>query len=223
MEFPDGEALAERLRGHGLTDVRWHPLTFGIATLYVGTKGPRRADVSGRRDRGVVQMADSSGARLSLGIADPRGGSSPSVVVLVTANFSQKQDRLAELEKHLPGVDEGPPQRRRRRTRLRHRSGSSSLTRPPQEIEDRSVLRTLPPELRRGRATSVGTVVLLTWEMKPNMTNAPKRVRRKGLLRRLPAHAPSTGPRALVTARKTIAGRPGMRNVCRRWTRAAPP
>jgi demethylmenaquinone methyltransferase/2-methoxy-6-polyprenyl-1,4-benzoquinol methylase len=38
MEFPDGEALADKLRGHGLTDVRWHPLTFGIATLYVGTK-----------------------------------------------------------------------------------------------------------------------------------------------------------------------------------------
>jgi demethylmenaquinone methyltransferase/2-methoxy-6-polyprenyl-1,4-benzoquinol methylase len=39
LEFPDGEALADRLRAHGLTDVRWHPLTFGIATLYVGTKG----------------------------------------------------------------------------------------------------------------------------------------------------------------------------------------
>ena len=38
MEFPDGEALAERLRGHGLTEVKWYPLTFGIATLYVGTK-----------------------------------------------------------------------------------------------------------------------------------------------------------------------------------------
>jgi demethylmenaquinone methyltransferase/2-methoxy-6-polyprenyl-1,4-benzoquinol methylase len=38
MEFPDGEALADKLRGHGLTDVRWHPLTFGIATLYVGAK-----------------------------------------------------------------------------------------------------------------------------------------------------------------------------------------
>jgi len=37
-EFPDGAALAERLRGHGLIDVRWYPLTFGIATLYVGTK-----------------------------------------------------------------------------------------------------------------------------------------------------------------------------------------
>ena len=39
QEFPDGEALAERLRGHGLVDVHWYPLTFGIATLYVGTKG----------------------------------------------------------------------------------------------------------------------------------------------------------------------------------------
>ena len=38
LEFPDGAALAERLRRHGLQDVRWHPLTFGIATLYVGTK-----------------------------------------------------------------------------------------------------------------------------------------------------------------------------------------
>ena len=38
MEFPDGEALAEKLRGHGLTDVKWFPLTFGIAMLYVGRK-----------------------------------------------------------------------------------------------------------------------------------------------------------------------------------------
>jgi demethylmenaquinone methyltransferase/2-methoxy-6-polyprenyl-1,4-benzoquinol methylase len=38
QEFPDGEALAERLRRHGLQDVRWHPFTFGIATLYVGIK-----------------------------------------------------------------------------------------------------------------------------------------------------------------------------------------
>jgi demethylmenaquinone methyltransferase/2-methoxy-6-polyprenyl-1,4-benzoquinol methylase len=38
MQFPDGEKLAERLRGHGLIDVTWHPFTFGIATLYVGTK-----------------------------------------------------------------------------------------------------------------------------------------------------------------------------------------
>ncbi len=38
MQFPDGEALAAKLREHGLMDVKWHPLTFGIATLYVGTK-----------------------------------------------------------------------------------------------------------------------------------------------------------------------------------------
>ncbi len=38
MEFPDGEALAERMRKHGLAEVRWQPFTFGIATLYVGTK-----------------------------------------------------------------------------------------------------------------------------------------------------------------------------------------
>ena len=37
-EFPDGEALAQRLRRHGLMDVHFHTLTFGIATLYVGTK-----------------------------------------------------------------------------------------------------------------------------------------------------------------------------------------
>jgi len=38
LEFPDGEALAERLRRHGLVDVHFHPFTFGIATLYVGVK-----------------------------------------------------------------------------------------------------------------------------------------------------------------------------------------
>lgn len=38
MAFPDGEELAARLRAHGLVEVRFHPLTFGIATLYVGTK-----------------------------------------------------------------------------------------------------------------------------------------------------------------------------------------
>jgi demethylmenaquinone methyltransferase/2-methoxy-6-polyprenyl-1,4-benzoquinol methylase len=38
LEFPDGEELANRLRSHGLGDVRWYPFTFGIATLYVGKK-----------------------------------------------------------------------------------------------------------------------------------------------------------------------------------------
>ena len=43
MEFPDGEELAVKLRQHGLTDVKWYPMTFGIATLYVGVKGPLSA------------------------------------------------------------------------------------------------------------------------------------------------------------------------------------
>jgi demethylmenaquinone methyltransferase/2-methoxy-6-polyprenyl-1,4-benzoquinol methylase len=38
MSFPDGDALADRMRGHGLTDVRYYPFTLGIATLYVGVK-----------------------------------------------------------------------------------------------------------------------------------------------------------------------------------------
>jgi demethylmenaquinone methyltransferase / 2-methoxy-6-polyprenyl-1,4-benzoquinol methylase len=38
LEFPDGEELAARLRSQGLVDVSWHPMTFGIATLYIGTK-----------------------------------------------------------------------------------------------------------------------------------------------------------------------------------------
>lgn len=37
-EFPSGAALAERMRQAGLAEVVWLPLTFGIATLYVGTK-----------------------------------------------------------------------------------------------------------------------------------------------------------------------------------------
>jgi demethylmenaquinone methyltransferase/2-methoxy-6-polyprenyl-1,4-benzoquinol methylase len=37
-QFPDGEALAERMRAVGLKNVKFWPLTFGIATLYVGRK-----------------------------------------------------------------------------------------------------------------------------------------------------------------------------------------
>jgi demethylmenaquinone methyltransferase / 2-methoxy-6-polyprenyl-1,4-benzoquinol methylase len=37
-QFPQGEALAQRMRAAGLTDVHCYPLTFGVATLYVGTK-----------------------------------------------------------------------------------------------------------------------------------------------------------------------------------------
>ena len=41
LTFPDYDALADRLRGHGLTDVWYKPFTFGVATLYVGKKpGP---------------------------------------------------------------------------------------------------------------------------------------------------------------------------------------
>ena len=38
LAFPDGEVLAARFRARGLTNVTFSPLTFGIATLYVGEK-----------------------------------------------------------------------------------------------------------------------------------------------------------------------------------------
>ena len=38
-EFPQGEALAKRMRAAGLSDVTYRGLTFGVATLYVGIKG----------------------------------------------------------------------------------------------------------------------------------------------------------------------------------------
>lgn len=37
-EFPQAEALCRRLEAAGLRAVRSYPLTFGVATLYVGTK-----------------------------------------------------------------------------------------------------------------------------------------------------------------------------------------
>jgi demethylmenaquinone methyltransferase/2-methoxy-6-polyprenyl-1,4-benzoquinol methylase len=37
-QFPDGEQLAERMRSVGLKNIRYWPLTFGIATLYIGRK-----------------------------------------------------------------------------------------------------------------------------------------------------------------------------------------
>ena len=37
-EFPQGEALCERMRAAGLAEIRRYPLTFGVATLYVGRK-----------------------------------------------------------------------------------------------------------------------------------------------------------------------------------------
>jgi demethylmenaquinone methyltransferase/2-methoxy-6-polyprenyl-1,4-benzoquinol methylase len=38
LRFPDYDALAEKLCGHGLVAVRYEPFTLGIATLYVGQK-----------------------------------------------------------------------------------------------------------------------------------------------------------------------------------------
>jgi demethylmenaquinone methyltransferase/2-methoxy-6-polyprenyl-1,4-benzoquinol methylase len=38
LQFPDGQAMLDLLAARGLEDVRQHPLTFGIATLYVGVK-----------------------------------------------------------------------------------------------------------------------------------------------------------------------------------------
>jgi demethylmenaquinone methyltransferase/2-methoxy-6-polyprenyl-1,4-benzoquinol methylase len=38
MRFPDYDALADKLRAHGLTGVRYESFTFGVATLYVGVK-----------------------------------------------------------------------------------------------------------------------------------------------------------------------------------------
>ena len=37
-EFPQGEALVEKMRAAGLKDVRFRRLTLGIATMYFGTK-----------------------------------------------------------------------------------------------------------------------------------------------------------------------------------------
>jgi demethylmenaquinone methyltransferase/2-methoxy-6-polyprenyl-1,4-benzoquinol methylase len=41
-EFPQGEALLDRMRAAGLTNLRRYPLTAGVATLYVGTKAVSR-------------------------------------------------------------------------------------------------------------------------------------------------------------------------------------
>jgi demethylmenaquinone methyltransferase/2-methoxy-6-polyprenyl-1,4-benzoquinol methylase len=41
LAFPDGRDMLDLLASRGLADVEQHPLTFGIATLYVGTKPSR--------------------------------------------------------------------------------------------------------------------------------------------------------------------------------------
>jgi len=38
LDFPEREALAMRMKSAGLCDVAIRPLTFGVATLYIGWK-----------------------------------------------------------------------------------------------------------------------------------------------------------------------------------------
>jgi len=38
LQFPDGQAMLDLMGSRGLTDLASHPLTFGIATLYIGRK-----------------------------------------------------------------------------------------------------------------------------------------------------------------------------------------
>ena len=42
-EFPHGQALADLMQAAGLEQVTWKPLTFGVATMYWGTKPPRQS------------------------------------------------------------------------------------------------------------------------------------------------------------------------------------
>ncbi|WP_182867807.1 bifunctional demethylmenaquinone methyltransferase/2-methoxy-6-polyprenyl-1,4-benzoquinol methylase UbiE [Stieleria mannarensis] len=44
--FPDGQALADRMLAAGLSDVKFTPLTFGVCTIYEGTK-PLADEASG--------------------------------------------------------------------------------------------------------------------------------------------------------------------------------
>ena len=37
-QFPQGQAMADRMQRNGLEDIHYYPLTLGIATLYVGRK-----------------------------------------------------------------------------------------------------------------------------------------------------------------------------------------
>jgi demethylmenaquinone methyltransferase/2-methoxy-6-polyprenyl-1,4-benzoquinol methylase len=41
VEFDTVESLADKMRAAGLTDIRWHRLTFGIAAIHLGEKGAR--------------------------------------------------------------------------------------------------------------------------------------------------------------------------------------
>ncbi|PAY20643.1 bifunctional demethylmenaquinone methyltransferase/2-methoxy-6-polyprenyl-1,4-benzoquinol methylase UbiE [Rhodopirellula sp. SM50] len=45
--FPDGQALADRMQAAGLTDVKFTPLTFGVCTIYEGTKPESNSNPDG--------------------------------------------------------------------------------------------------------------------------------------------------------------------------------
>lgn len=42
-QFPQGQQLVDRMRAAGLVGARFHPLTFGVATIYTGFKPPAAA------------------------------------------------------------------------------------------------------------------------------------------------------------------------------------
>ncbi|MBW3538681.1 MAG: class I SAM-dependent methyltransferase [Planctomycetes bacterium] len=83
-EFPQGEALAARMRAAGFEPVTWRSLTFGIATLYCGIK-PAESRVEDRESRAgaaatpsapapsMPPNSDSSGPRLSTLDSRPSG------------------------------------------------------------------------------------------------------------------------------------------------------
>lgn len=56
-QFPDGQALADRMEAAGLTDVKYTPLTMGVATIYEGTKpsGETSAPAPNHSDDGREQ------------------------------------------------------------------------------------------------------------------------------------------------------------------------
>lgn len=57
QQFPQGDAMLERMRQSGLEHLKYHPLTMGIATLYVGSKpaAASRNDGVGIRGGSSVQ------------------------------------------------------------------------------------------------------------------------------------------------------------------------
>jgi demethylmenaquinone methyltransferase/2-methoxy-6-polyprenyl-1,4-benzoquinol methylase len=55
-EFPNYEALAERMEQAGLCEVGFTPLTFGVATLYVGRK-PVAAETNRKASLPAVEPA----------------------------------------------------------------------------------------------------------------------------------------------------------------------